>query len=296
MPSPRQPRRLAPCRAPLPPEAVAVSGAEPRRPSGESWPNACSRLSAMTGEPGRGGLRQLFRARLPERQRRGQADERHSRMPCRQLSAAYTTTAVPRPISCCKATTRTNKWQGRNTRRNQEEPLGLTTFGDGRSAPQVTQGALPKQDSGLVAHHGVVHMLLSHIPRMAGFRVGSAAPARPRPIVPGLSPSANSSHLNTTGHQFSSMVATTVALSGRRRSVPPRLLTDGCTWPCWPSSQTWGARERRRRAVNCPSRGRASAWRSAWRPCCRPTRRGSARRPRAPPKRCLFTSPAAARR
>ena len=63
-------------------------------------------------------------------------------------------TAVPRHIRCCKATPRTNKMEGRSTRRNQEEPPGLITFGDGGSAPQVTQGALPKQDSGLVAHHG----------------------------------------------------------------------------------------------------------------------------------------------
>jgi hypothetical protein len=118
----------------------------------------------MTGEPGRGGPRQLLRARLPEPQRRGQADERHTRMLCPRLSTAYTMTAVPRSIRCCKATARTNKWQGRNTPRNQEEPLGLITFADVGSAPQVTQGALPKQDIGLVAHHGVVHMLLSHIP------------------------------------------------------------------------------------------------------------------------------------
>ena len=63
-------------------------------------------------------------------------------------------TAVPRPIRCCKATTRTNKWQKRSTRWNQEEPLELITFRDGGSAPQVTQGALPKQDSGLAAHPG----------------------------------------------------------------------------------------------------------------------------------------------
>src|SRR5215510_6339159 len=75
-------------------------------------------------------------------------------MPCRRLSTAYTMTAVPRPIRCCRATTRTDKWQGRSTRRNQEEPLGLITFGDGGSAPQVTRGALPKQDSRPVAHHG----------------------------------------------------------------------------------------------------------------------------------------------
>ena len=123
---PRQPGRPASCRASLPPESVAVSGAEPRRSSGESWPSACSssgeswpsacrRPSAMTGESGRSGPRQHFRARLPERQCRGQAAERHGRMRCQRLSTAYAMTAVPRPISCCRATTRTNKWQGRST-------------------------------------------------------------------------------------------------------------------------------------------------------------------------------------
>lgn len=118
----------------------------------------------MTGEPGRGGLRQLLRARLPEPQRRGQADERHTRVRCPPLSTAYTMTTVPRSIRCCKATARTNQWQGRNTRGNREEPRGLITFADVGSVPQVTQGALPKQDIRLVAHHRVMHMLLSHIP------------------------------------------------------------------------------------------------------------------------------------
>ena len=58
----------------------------------------------MTGEPGRDGPRQLFRARLPEPQ---------------------------------------NKCQGHNTRKNQVEPLGLITFGDRGSVPRVTQGASP---------------------------------------------------------------------------------------------------------------------------------------------------------